>query len=180
MGVVYIFLNSLLEGALYGLAPLVLTMVFVFVFSYLFLKNKFDAFTISSFAGFGCFLGIFIGGSREPIAGVILPSIITLIGGFVAYFFTKEKEVFDRRIIPGTILGLVTAAAFGSSFAGELRATQAQFEYLRDIEKSQRESEIRLSEDFQQNVVNAINRYAICVKNFPTTICEKYIVAKTP
>lgn len=170
--------NALVEALGYGLLPIATVAIVTYGLSYAFLRRRFDALTISAFAAVGCFLGIFIGGSREPVVGPVLPAIIAFIGTLVAYYFSKEKEVFDRRLMPPTILVLVVSASIGSSFAAELRATTAQFEFLREIEKSRRDSNLRREESFQESVVNVVNRYAICVKQFDPGVCEKIALLK--
>jgi hypothetical protein len=170
--------NAALEALVYGLLPIASVALVTYALAYTFLKRQFDAVTIAAFAAVGCFLGIFIGGSRAPAVGAVLPAIIAFVGTLVAYYFSKEKEVFDRKLMPPTILALVVSAAVGSSFAAELRATTEQFEFLRELEKSHRDSTLRRDEKFQESVVNVINRYAICVKQFDQPTCEKIALAK--
>jgi hypothetical protein len=159
--------NGILEGFAFGFTPLLIVFVLAFLISIIFTRHRFHAFLIGGFAIIGCYLGMSIGGSRESITGAVLPAIITLLSGFIAYYFKSETDIFNRRLVPGCIVSLVTACSFGQSFYGELRATAENYKVNVDLLTENEKSKIRANEEFSKSVTNRINLFLVCQKTVP-------------
>jgi hypothetical protein len=159
--------NGILEGIFFGFLPLFLTFCLAFVLSQIFMRHKFHAFLIAGFGVIGCYLGMSIGGSRDSITGAVLPAIVTLLSGFVAFYFKNESEVFNRRLVPGCIVSLVAACSFGQAFYSELRATTENYKVNVDLLSENEKSKIRANEEFSKTVSNKINLFLVCQKAIP-------------
>ena len=53
------------------------------------------------FGGLGAFIGLLAGLSETPVVGVVLPAVLTFMGGVTAYLFATQKE---SRAMTGSLL----------------------------------------------------------------------------
>ena len=162
--------NGLVEALTFGFLPLFLIFIAAFASALVFSRHPFHAFIAAGFAVVGCYLGMSIGGSRESITGAVLPAIITLLSGFIAYYFKAEAGVFNRRIVPGCILALVVGCSFGQAFYGELRATSENYKVSVDIATESEKAKIRASEQFAKTVTDRVNLYIVCKNQIPDQV----------
>jgi hypothetical protein len=65
------------------------------------------------FAGFGGTIGIFLGSSATPVISALLPPIITLVAGYVAYLTNKELSAEFRLLVPGALIAFQASLLFG-------------------------------------------------------------------
>ncbi|MDM8166434.1 hypothetical protein [Roseovarius sp.] len=91
------YLNSVRDHALAalfnGLLPVlgIATLIWI-VLRIVYWKSPVRAGTGFLFALVGALIGIFLGSSREPAVQAIVPAIVTLIGGFLAWTLQKEAH----------------------------------------------------------------------------------------
>jgi hypothetical protein len=118
-----------------GIIALVISFLFRTKFDYRFVQNSIFFF---GFALFGATIGAFIGASRQPIVGSILPPLVTLISGYV--LITKESSFSNRTrvVIPGAVIvfiAMLLLIAFSmrgyvNTFPTESEANQSQNDSL--------------------------------------------------
>ena len=72
------------------------------------------------FAIFGAAIGVFIGGAKESIVSTILPSLITLVTGYIAYLATKEMDEEIKKNIPGAMIMFWTSPDLIDRFKGTI------------------------------------------------------------
>lgn len=96
---------------------IVLSIVLALLYNYR-NKNPFDRTLIVFlvFSVFGSTIGVFMGASSSPIVTSLLPPIITLIAGYVAYLGSKELPQEFKELLPGAVLLLLTNLLFSAFY----------------------------------------------------------------
>jgi hypothetical protein len=89
---------------------------------------------VVAFAALGVTTGFAAGDSRVPVVGVMLPAMLTLVSGLMAYLFTKEGLKEWRPIIPWCVTVLTVGGLVGLSLGSTIRARFDQFD--RDYAKA--------------------------------------------
>ncbi|MBO6519950.1 MAG: hypothetical protein JJ900_03575 [Rhodospirillales bacterium] len=77
---------------------------------------------VVAFAALGTLIGVFMGASRVGVVGAILPAVITLASGYLAYLFTRDTNVINRHIVPACIIALIFSASGGAFYGSSMRA----------------------------------------------------------
>lgn len=77
---------------------------------------------VAAFAALGTLIGIFMGASRVGVVGAILPAVITLVSGYLAYLFTRNSDIVNRHIVPACLLSLLFSASSGAFYGSSIRA----------------------------------------------------------
>lgn len=77
----------------------------------------------------GSCIGIISGLSRSPIAGTVLPAILTLIGGFAVYVFGSEKS--ESRITPAAVVVFVMSCFIAFLQSAAIRSVYDEMEFCR-------------------------------------------------
>jgi hypothetical protein len=82
--------------------------------------RMFDVLMLSAcFGAIGIGIGLFLGGSRDPVVSSVVPALLTFLAAFGIYQFGKESYQPWRPVLPialfSLILCTVCAAAFGAS-----------------------------------------------------------------
>ncbi|MCM2472213.1 hypothetical protein HGO38_01820 [Rhizobium sp. CG5] len=169
------------EGVIYGVIPFGPALVI-----YLLTRNRFNnraaANFVLAFSSFGIFIGVFTGGSREPIVDAMLPAIITSATAFLVYLFKSNADTVNREWIPLSILSMTLFSTFGSYFASEIRdvslrnsaGSTQQISIMERIDAHTRQLEIMQIEKVQIPT----DRYVYCIqKTADKTACEKLLTA---
>jgi uncharacterized membrane protein YfcA len=68
------------------------------------------------FSVFGSTIGVFMGASKSPIVTSLLPPIITLIAGYIAYLGSKELPKEFKELLPGAVLLLLSNLLFSAFY----------------------------------------------------------------
>jgi len=85
----------------------------------------------------GGIVGICTGASRQPVVGVVLPAILTLMTVVFGYAFTREALVEMRPVIPFSLVAMLLAAAYCAFLGSKIRfenekfAAESQNKFLR-------------------------------------------------
>jgi hypothetical protein len=92
--------------------------------------------TAVSFSFFGMTMGLLVGQSLAPVVGVVIPALLTFLGGFMAYVFIfGRKRVFDGYtmiiILVSISLFLIVGADYGAAMRTEFTQQEQDFEYQR-------------------------------------------------
>jgi len=96
---------------------IVVCIVLLCVYKSLGINNLYKGLAISlMFAIFGAAIGVFIGGAKESIVSTILPSLITLVTGYIAYLATKEMDEEIKKNIPGAMIMFLISLLFSSFY----------------------------------------------------------------
>lgn len=177
-------ITALVEGWLFGIAPIALLSLLQFTILSVFKVGRRDILVMTAFQIFGSFLGILTGGSREPAVSVFLPAAVTLVGGFATTLFKRDDEVLHRHLLPGAIISLVLGASFGAYFAAHLRQVAEQTDYLAQVEKVNSEYAHRLTEAYRAQVTNRLDLYSQCLEGHKAgaiqdpLICRDLLLSK--
>lgn len=83
---------------------------------------------VVAFAALGTLIGVFLGASRVGVVGAILPAIITLASGYLAYLFTRDTNIINRHIVPACILAMIFCASGGAFYGASIRALDEEHE----------------------------------------------------
>lgn len=83
---------------------------------------------IVSFCVLGAVIGVFVGASKTPVVGTLLPALLTFLTGLLAYLFSKDNLAIWRPIIPLIIVGLVSTALAGAFMGSGIRSDHEAFE----------------------------------------------------
>ena len=70
----------------------------------------------STFAAFGTTIGMFMGASKSDIVSSLLPPIITLISGYLAYLGSRELPIKIRALIPGGVFALLVSLLYSAFY----------------------------------------------------------------
>lgn len=87
-----------------------------------------SVFTALTFSCLGLSIGLITGLSRIPIANVILPAILTFIGGFSAYLFTIKRKDINEVKSSIIIIFLSISICFGAEIGADYRIENETFE----------------------------------------------------
>lgn len=74
------------------------------------------AIAVSMFATFGATIGMFMGASASPVVTSILPPVITLISGYLAFTMSKDMPPEVKIIIPGALVSLLLSLLFSAFY----------------------------------------------------------------
>jgi len=117
-----VFLPSLL---FIGIGALILVLVAYFVSKP---TAKGWPLLILAFSFLGGVVGIFVGMSKTPVMGTVLPAVLTFITGLLAYLFGKENLAEWRPVIPNCIIAMMATVLFGSLMGSQVRGDYQQSE----------------------------------------------------
>lgn len=70
--------------------------------------------------------GLLIGLSRNPAVGAVMPAVLSILSGFVAYMFGKDSV--DRALIALSVGCLTMSLMFGGIFGAVSREAYQQFQ----------------------------------------------------
>ena len=70
----------------------------------------------SVFSAFGITIGMFMGASKSEIVSSLLPPIITLISGYLAYLGSKELPDQVKVLIPGGVFVLLVSLLYAAYY----------------------------------------------------------------
>ena len=62
-----------------------------------------------------------MGASRVGVVGAILPAVVTLVSGYLAYMFTRDSHLVYRHIVPACIIALIFSASSGAFYGASIR-----------------------------------------------------------
>ena len=123
-------------------AFIVLLVLLVFFFSLIKIIKRsipfdllFEAFSIIlGFCFLGMTIGLFIGLSKTPVVGLVIPALLTFIAGLISYFFLTQRDSISvqNRIFSGLSLATLCISLVIGMHYGVLRRTQDQ--YFQDFE----------------------------------------------
>ena len=68
------------------------------------------------FSAFGSTIGMFMGASKSEIVSSLLPPIITLISGYLAYLGSKDLPVNLKVLIPGGVFVLLVSLLYSAFY----------------------------------------------------------------
>lgn len=71
---------------------------------------------IAVFAAFGATIGMFMGASASPIVTSILPPVITMISGYLAFSAAKDMPPKIQIVVPGALLALLISLLFSAFY----------------------------------------------------------------
>lgn len=71
------------------------------------------AFTILGFV-----TGLVMGNSRAPVAGAVIPAILTLVGGLTIYLVAKDEQ--RRQLVAACVIGLAISVWIGAMWGAIL------------------------------------------------------------
>jgi hypothetical protein len=89
------------------------------------------AFLIFAVGIVGSSIGIIGGLSRAPIAGTVLPAILTSIGGFAVYLFGGERAA--SRITPAAIVVFVFSSFIAFLQSSAIRSAYDELDFCRTL-----------------------------------------------
>lgn len=72
---------------------------------------------VYAFSFLGGLIGIYVGASKTPVIGTILPAILTFVTALLAYLFSRENLSEMRPVIPFCLIALMLTTAY-ASFVG--------------------------------------------------------------
>lgn len=104
------------------LMPVAVFCLFVIVFlSYVYKKYIRCRFWRSSivfgvFSAFGATIGLFVGASKSDIVSSLLPPIITLISGYLAYLGSRDLPVKIKALLPGGVFALLVSLLYSAFY----------------------------------------------------------------
>lgn len=70
----------------------------------------------SVFAAFGTTIGMFMGASKSEIVSSLLPPIITLISGYLAYIGSRDLPNKIKVLIPGGVFILLVSLLYSAFY----------------------------------------------------------------
>lgn len=76
---------------------------------------------IFSFSLLGGIIGLFVGASKTPVIGTVLPAILTFVAALLAYLFGKENLRDWRPVLPFCIIAVLLTALYGSLMGTSVR-----------------------------------------------------------
>lgn len=90
------------------------------LFSYLYSRSLRERFLRSimvflTFSSFGSTVGMFMGASSQPIVASVLPPVITLVSGYLAFVKSANLPLKTRVLVPGALvlmLGMLQYSAW--------------------------------------------------------------------
>lgn len=68
------------------------------------------------FSAFGTTIGMFMGASKSEIVSSLLPPIITLISGYLAYLGSRDLPAKLKALIPGGVFVLLVSLLYSAFY----------------------------------------------------------------
>ena len=68
------------------------------------------------FSTFGITIGMFMGASKSDIVSSLLPPVITLVSGYLAYLGSKELPEQIKVLIPGGVFALLVSLLYAAYY----------------------------------------------------------------
>lgn len=84
--------------------------------------------SVYAFGALGGFLGYAIASSREPVAGIVLPALLTFITGLLGYLFSRDNLKTWRAVVPFCISALILNTFLGTLPGSILRKQHEVYE----------------------------------------------------
>jgi len=75
-----------------------------------------SAIVFGVFAAFGTTIGMFMGASKSEIVSSLLPPIITLISGYLAYLGSRDLPDKLKALIPGGVFMLLVSLLYSAFY----------------------------------------------------------------
>ncbi len=122
--------NALFLGAI---PTFLISGIFGFALIYMFASQagRIDRAAIYAFAFVGAAAGLMIGASREPIAHVALPAILTLVSSFLAYLYTTGKpDPAQEKSIQATVQSLAGNKSISDDVKGDIGDLLAKVRFI--------------------------------------------------
>lgn len=74
------------------------------------------AIAVAMFSTFGATIGMFMGASASPIVTSILPPVITLVSGYLAFSASKDMPPKIQIVVPGALVALLLSLLFSAFY----------------------------------------------------------------
>ena len=75
-----------------------------------------SAIVFGVFSAFGATIGMFMGASKSDIVSSLLPPIITLISGYLAFLGSKDLPLKIKALIPGGVFALLVSLLYSAFY----------------------------------------------------------------
>lgn len=95
---------------------IIVTLITLLYFKYAKSEVWRTAIAVTMFATFGATIGMFMGASASPVVTSILPPVITLVSGYLAFAASKDMPSETKIIIPGALVALLLSLLFSAFY----------------------------------------------------------------